>query len=263
MAAFHSGTGFDLTRPMNEQPSRFGYAIEALLYPFLLLVLLWLIYWADAIFYEVDFYKFGVKPQTSEGLKGILLMPLIHSPKEITHIINNSFPTYVLLATLIYYYRSIALRVFVLMWVLTGLGLWAFSIDNHSYHIGISGIIYSLAGFLLTSGFLRSYKPLQAISLFVTFIYGSMIWGIFPMEPQVSWQGHLSGLLVGVVLAFYYRKEGPQAPKYQYEIEKEMGIEPPDPEGDLRRAAAEEEARQQNPYQIIYHYKPKKSDQEP
>jgi hypothetical protein len=63
-----------------------------------------------------------------------------------------------------------------------------------------------------------------------------MIWGIFPMKEHVSWEGHLSGLVVGVVLALFTTgKKGPQAPKYQYEIEKELGIDPPDLEGEWNR----------------------------
>jgi hypothetical protein len=105
---------------------------------------------------------------------------------------------------------------------------------------------------------LRKYLPLQALSLFIIFLYGSMIWGIFPTQPRVSWQGHLSGLIVGIILAIVYRKQGPQRPKYQYEIEKELGIEPPDFEGDLRRAIEAEQAEseaQQNPPVVVYQYK--------
>src|SRR5690554_7989514 len=92
----------------------------------------------------------------------------------------------------------------------------------------MSGVIYGLFGFLFISGFFKKYLPLQAISLFVAFVYGSMIWGIFPMEQGVSWEGHLSGFLVGSLLAVVFRKKGPVPPKYRYEIEKEMGIEPPE-----------------------------------
>ncbi len=94
-----------------------------------------------------------------------------------------------------------------------------------------------------------------------------MIWGVFPTQPRVSWQGHLSGLIVGVVLAFIYRKQGPQRPKYQYEIEKELGIEPPDFEGELRRALEAEEqalaeqeatrAAEKSPTIVVYDYKKK------
>jgi hypothetical protein len=82
------------------------------------------------------------------------------------------------------------------------------------------------------------------------FLYGSLIWGVFPTQPRVSWQGHLSGLIVGIILAFIYRKQGPQRPKYQYEIEKELGIEPPDFEGDLRRAIEAEQEAERMRYEM-------------
>jgi membrane associated rhomboid family serine protease len=233
---------------------------EALFFPALLLVVMWLFYWAENLFIY-PFHELGVLPRTFSGLKGVFFMPLIHSPREIEHIVNNSIPTFVLTATLIYFYKPIALRVFVLLWIMTGFFLWAYA-DNQVYHIGISGVIYGLASFLFTSGVLRKYLPLQAISLFVVFVYGSMVWGIFPMEQRVSWEGHLMGFFSGVVLAFLFREKGPQRPKFQYEIEKEMGIEPPDFEAEWRekmlQAEREEEERLKQAAQIhiIYHYKP-------
>lgn len=252
---------------------QFGYVQEAIVYPILLLIVMWLSFWADHIFELEDFYKYGVRPRTIAGLKGILFMPLIHAKYEIEHIINNSIPTVVLLGAVIYYYRTIALRVLLFSWVFTGIGVWFVAASSFSYHIGMSGVIYALAGFLFTSGVIRKYLPLQAISLFVAFVYGSMIWGIFPMKPQVSWEGHLMGLLTGVILAFIYRKLGPQAPKYQYEIEKEMGIEPPDLEGEWNERIRLEKLRQEEierlrkeieknkEINVQYHYRPK-SDQD-
>lgn len=204
---------------------------------------MWLVHWADYLYPNLHIYRFGVQPGEFEALRGVLFMPLIHSKNGFEHIINNSLPIAVLLGALIYYYRSVALRVFLISWLATGLGLWLFARDSNSYHIGMSGIIYAFAGFLFVSGVLRKYLPLQAISLFVAFMYGSMIWGIFPTESHVSWEGHLSGLVVGGLLAFYFRKIGPQAPKYQYEIEKELGIEPPDLEGQWRESIRLEKER--------------------
>ncbi|GAB5416504.1 MAG: hypothetical protein Crog4KO_09100 [Crocinitomicaceae bacterium] len=206
----------------------------------------------------MKFYQYGVKPGEVESLSGVLLMPLIHSKDGFEHIINNSIPTAILLGTLIYYYRQVALRVIIISWVATGLGLWLFATNTNSYHIGMSGIVYALAAFLFVSGVMRKYLPLQAISLFVAFLYGSLIWGIFPTESHVSWEGHLSGLVTGVILAVIFRKIGPQAPKYQYEIEKEMGIEPPDLEGQWReqvqlekeRIAAIQEMKRQQQEQV-------------
>ena len=254
---------------MSKKNNIFGSATEAIVYPILLLVVMWLVFWADHLFNLIDFYKFGVMPKTVIGLKGILFMPLIHSYSEIEHIVNNSFPTLILLAAIVYYYRSIALRIFILSWILTGFGLWLFATNNNSYHIGMSGIIYAMAGFLFTSGIIRKFRPLQGISMIVAFVYGSMIWGIFPMETHVSWEGHLSGLVVGVALALYYRKQGPQSPKYMYEIEQEMGIEPPDLEGqwleNVRQAEEkmrlmEEHRKHQEEVKVIYHYQEKPKD---
>nr|WP_299203525.1 rhomboid family intramembrane serine protease [uncultured Brumimicrobium sp.] len=204
--------------------------LEALIYPLLVLIVMWSVFLLDRYF-QLGLYKFGVKPQTMEGIKGIFLMPFIHGQRDFSHIINNSVPTFILLSTLIYFYREIALQVILFVWLGTGFLLWYLAVNTHSYHIGMSGVIYGLFGFLFISGFFKKYLPLQAISLFVAFVYGSMIWGIFPMEQGVSWEGHLSGFLVGSLLAVVFRKKGPVPPKYRYEIEKEMGIEPPDLEG--------------------------------
>ena len=226
------------------------------------MIIMWLVYWSDYLF-VYDFHKLGVMPKTSDGLKGIFFMPWIHSHGDIRHLLNNSIPTFLLLTLLFYSYREIALRVFLFSWFVTGILLWVFANNNGAYHIGMSGVIYSLAAFLFTSGVLRKYLPLQALSLFIVFIYGSMIWGIFPTEQHVSWEGHLSGMLVGIFLAFYYRKLGPQRPKYQYEIEKELGIEPPDLEGQyweqVHLAEEQQKLKEEQEKSIRINYEIKKS----
>ena len=261
-----------------ETNSQFGSTAEAIIYPFLLLIVIWSVFWADHLFPLIDFYKFGVMPKDIDGLKGVLFMPLIHSNSGFEHIVNNSIPIAVLLGAIIYYYRSIALRVFFFSWILSGLGVWLFAANTNSYHIGISGIIYAMAAFLFTSGVLRKYRPLQAISLFVAFVYGSLIWGVFPTPTHVSWEGHLMGLLAGVSLAIVYRKIGPQSPKYLYELEHEMGIEPPDFEGEWNEKVRLEEIKREkaqksdeekqsgtghNSIQIKYHYIKKNKDDQP
>ena len=209
------------------------------------LIIMWLMYWADFLF-VFDFHQLGVVPNQVSGLKGIIFMPWIHAHSDINHILNNSIPAFLLITLLFYSYKEIALKVFLMSWFFTGFLLWTFGADNGAHHIGMSGVIYSLAAFLFTSGVLRKYLPLQALSLFIVFLYGSMIWGIFPTQERISWEGHLSGMIVGLILAFVYRSRGPQRPKYQYEIEKELGIEPPDLEGmylERVRLLEEEEQR--------------------
>lgn len=235
---------------------------------FLVVAIMWLVYWADFLF-VTDFQQYGLQAQHLKGLRGIILMPWIHAHHDYKHILNNSLPTFLLLTLLFQSYKTLAWRVFLLSWFLTGSLLWFIGGNNGAIHIGMSGVIYALAGFLFTSGVLRKYLPLQALSLFIVFLYGSMIWGIFPTQPRVSWQGHLAGLIVGILLAFIFKKQGPQRPKYQFEIEKELGIEPPDFEGDLRRAIEKEEQEraeqlaaqtngsEQAPTIIVYDYKKK------
>lgn len=212
--------------------------VEAIIYPVLIVLVMWSVFLLDR-YWSLDLYKWGVKPGTTEGLKGILFMPFIHGQKDFSHLINNSIPTLILFSTLIYFYRSIAIYVILFVWFGGGALLWYLAINTGSYHIGMSGVIYGLFGFLFVSGFFRKYTPLQAISLFVVFVYGSLVWGVFPTEPGISWEGHLFGFIVGVLLAIVFRKKGPVPPKYTYEIEKELGIEPPDFEGEWLRKKEE------------------------
>ncbi|MBP6091257.1 MAG: rhomboid family intramembrane serine protease [Crocinitomicaceae bacterium] len=250
---------------MSNNTQRFGSSLAAFFLAGTLVLAMWLVFWAQHLF-RYDFYQLGVLPQTLSGLKGILFMPLIHDKFEIEHILNNSFATFFLTTALFYFYKEIALKVVFFGWLLTGLFLWMYAENNGAYHVGMSGVIYVLAGFLFTSGAIRHYMPLQAISLFVVFIYGSMIWGIFPMKAHVSWEGHFVGLIVGIALAYLYKSKGPQRPKYQYEIEKEMGIEPIDLEAiwnenqRMTEVQLEENERiaqeRTTPQQIIYHFIP-------
>jgi membrane associated rhomboid family serine protease len=238
-----------------------------------LVIIMWMSYWADFLFIT-DFHKYGVLPKNIEGLRGIFFMPFIHAHNDIHHIINNSLPTLILTTLLFYSYREIAIKVFLYSWFFTGALLWIIAKNTGSYNIGMSGLIYALTAFLFTSGTFRRHLPLQGLSLFVVFIYGSLVWGIFPIKEHVSWQGHLAGLITGVVLAIIFRKDGPQRPKYQYEIEKELGIEPPDLEGEYwakvrafeeqqrlreEQIAASQQREQTTEIKIIYDFKPKES----
>ncbi len=248
---------------VKQEKHDFGSGIESIGFASVLLLVMWLFYFLDR-YLAYDFTELGVVPKAISALKGVLFMPLVHSPIDIHHIINNSAPTFFLTATLLYFYRSIAYKVLIFGWILTGSFLWLFAQSSTGNHIGMSGVIYFLASFLFTSGVLRKYFQLQVISLAVVFIYGSMIWGIFPLKEEVSWEGHLCGLVTGVMLAFVFKMEGPKRPKYQFEIEKELGIDPPDLEGMWNERVRMEEERQRaleaeqiQQLKIVYHLKGK------
>lgn len=223
-----------------------------------ILAILWLIQWAQHLFAQ-PFYKFGILPRTVEGLKGILFMPLIHDKYDINHLFNNSIAFLLLSTLLAYSYRKVFLPVLLISWISCGALLWGFAENHGSYHIGISGVIYSLFSFLFVSGIIRRYFPLQALSFLVVFLYGSLIWGIFPIDQHISWEGHLAGFVSGIILAVVFRKQGPVRPKYQYEVERDLGIDPPDLEGEWLRRMQEQEEKS-DPLIITYQYIPKRGE---
>jgi membrane associated rhomboid family serine protease len=194
-----------------------SFNLEIILYPILLISLLWVVYWGE--FYSpIDLIHFGIMPRTFSGLSGVFFSPLLHSTNDIFHLINNTFPIFILSIALLYYYRNIAFQVFFLSWFLSGILTWMIAKNEGSFHIGISSIIYSLVCFLFVSGVLGKQKQLQAVSLLIVFIYGSLVWGVFPVEEKVSWQGHLGGSITGIALAEYYY-DGPINKKESKKIE--------------------------------------------
>jgi membrane associated rhomboid family serine protease len=193
--------------------------LKSLLPPFLLVLLLAVIKIGELLTHT-ELTSLGIYPRTLSGLVGIVTGPLVH--KDLEHLTANSVPLFVLGASLFYFYRELAIRVLVLITLITGLSVWIGA--REAYHIGASGVVYGLAAFLFASGIIRREPRLLAITLLVTFLYGSLVWGIFPdffPEKNISYEGHFWGLISGLVLAAYYRHEGPQRKKYEWEYEEE------------------------------------------
>jgi len=180
-------------------------AINALLLPCIAVVVLWCIWLLDAGL-ELHLARFGLYPREAKGLQGILTMPLLHG--DWRHIFDNSTAVLLLGWCLLYFYPRVAGRVVLLTWIAGGIGVWLIG-RTGSAHIGISGVIYGLAAFLFTSGLLRGQRTLMALSLIVVFLYGSLVWGILPLVQGMSWEGHLCGAFVGLVLAFVHRDVPP------------------------------------------------------
>ena len=185
--------------------------------PLLFVIIIWCIKIIEYVF-NFSLIHFGVLPKEFSGIKGIIFYPFIHS--DWNHLLNNTFPVFILLIMLFAFYRKIAIQIFYYLFLISGVLLWLIGRPD-SYHIGASGIIFGIASFLITSGIIRKNPKLASISLLVIFLYGSLIWGIFPFKINMSWEGHLSGFLTGVLLAIFYRKEGPERKKYSWEYEEE------------------------------------------
>lgn len=194
-----------------QKDSSLIYHKNVLWVPIVAIVAIWLIYWVEITF-GYNFNTYGILPREIKGLRGVLFSPFIHS--DASHLSSNSVPLLVLLASLFYFYRKIAHKVLIYGILLSGLFCWIIARD--SYHIGASGVIYLLFSFIFFSGIIRKHYRLIALSLVVIFLYGGMIWFILPTEDRISWEGHLSGFLIGVLFAFLYRKKGIIKEQYQF-----------------------------------------------
>jgi membrane associated rhomboid family serine protease len=185
--------------------------------PGIFVSLMWLVKIVEVLF-DLDFSGFGIFPLTARGLTGIFFSPFIHA--DFNHLFNNSLPLFFLSVALFYFYSEVAVKVFGWTFFLTGLLVWL--AGREAWHIGASGLVYGLASFLFFSGIIRRYFRLIALSLLIVFLYGSMVWGIFPgIYQNVSWESHMLGFFSGVVLSVWYRKEGPQEPVYEWMEEEE------------------------------------------
>ncbi len=150
-------------------------------------------------------FEFGILPRTVIGLRGIIFSPLLHG--DAGHFFSNAIPLFVLSFLILYFYRAFYFKALVLVWLFDGIGVWL--IGREVYHIGASGVVYGLAFFAFFSGVLKKNRNMLAMSMLVLFLYGGLIWGMYPLENGVSWEAHLAGFLTGTFLAVYYRNSGP------------------------------------------------------
>ena len=202
---------------MVDDYKKFKYS---LILPVFFVFFLWIVKIVD-VSEQLSLFYFGNFPRDVKGLWGIFLSPLIHS--DFNHLISNSIPLLVLGTGIIFFYRDLAYRVFAIVWILSGICVWIGARD--SYHIGASGLIYGIAAFLFLSGLIRKDFRLAAISLLVVFLYGSLVWGVFPIFPNISWEYHLFGGISGFVAAIIYRNKGPEKIVWSWEEEEESNEE--------------------------------------
>ena len=242
-----------------KQASILKISEKVLLAPLMAVLSIWLVYWAEVRF-DYNFNDWGVRPRTFSGLKGIVFSPFIHSSVE--HLYNNTIPLAVLTFFLFLFYRRVA--IWVLIIGVLGSGILTWIMGRPSYHIGASGVIYVLASFIFFKGIFTKHFRWVALSLIVVFVYGSMIWYIFPVKDGISWEGHLSGFLTGFILALFLRIDTPVERKYDWEKEdfdedNDPFLQHFDEDGNFV-SSAEKEEQQEESIQIKYHFKSDKEN---
>jgi len=161
---------------------------------------------------------FGVRPRELIGLPGILVAPLLHL--DFNHLVANSLPLLVLGTAILHIYPYSAFRVLPAVYLGPGIVVWFFG--KAGVHIGASGLVYGLAGYIFVAGLIRRDRRAIAASLLVAFMYGALAWGVLPINPAVSWETHLAAALIGIFLAITLRhRDNP--PRLRYSWEDEAG----------------------------------------
>lgn len=217
-------------KTMNDKAERRKF-LGSLIIPLIILAVMWAVMIIE-LSLDINLNRYGIIPHTLQGLIGIFTLPFLHGSWD--HLMANSVPIIVLGTALYYFYPTLANRVLLVSYLASGLLTWCLG-NPGTTHVGASALIYSLNLFLIVSGFIRGNRQLIVISLIMVFLYGSFIWGMIPSlaKPQnISWEGHLSGAIIGIVLAFLLRKEGPQKEVHHWEEDDSDDSEDDEPEGD-------------------------------
>lgn len=204
--------------PANDQ-QRLRRAIRIAL---LLVAAIWAI-WALDAWFDLRLHVLGIYPGRAASLPAIVSAPLIHGSLE--HVTANTLPLLVMLSMLLYAYPRSAWPALVVIWLGSGLIVWF--IGRPAWHYGASGLTHGLMFFLFIVGALRRDRLAMAFAMVVFFLYGSMVWGIFPREPGISFEYHLAGAGLGVLLAVLLRHRDPRPAekRYDWEGEDEAGAD--------------------------------------
>lgn len=193
---------------------------QAVIYSLLLTIIPWIVQLTDSLF-SLKLQRFGLSPLSWEGLAGILTLPFLHGGWD--HLMSNTLPAFLLMFGLFLFYKKEAWKILLCLLLTSGLSTWLSGRSN-SVHVGASGLVYALAAFHFISGIMKKVPQQMAFALLVAFLHGGFVWAFFPtlyQHTSISWEGHLSGLLTGILFAFYFRRLGPERPIYPFMTESD------------------------------------------
>lgn len=165
------------------------------------IAILWLVYFLNLIL-AIDLRVYGIMPRHLGGLWGIPAAPFLHV--DFQHLSANSGALFVLLAIALAYDRTHAIKAVLAIMLLGGMMVWLFA-KAGTIHIGASGIIFGLIGYLMFLGLFRRDWKAVLISIGISLLYGGALYSLLTYVPGVSWSGHLFGFIAGVMAAWWVR----------------------------------------------------------
>lgn len=174
--------------------------LEAVKFASVFLIIIWTIF----IFKFITHYpmsSYGIFPREADGLIGIISSPLIHGSWG--HLISNSAPLFMTMTMIHFFYKRVAIPSFIFIYLLTGFSVWLFG--RSVYHIGASGVVYGLVAFIFWSGIFRRNLKSIVLALVVIILYSGYLGGIVPNQEGISWESHLLGGFVGILVAYLFK----------------------------------------------------------
>lgn len=172
--------------------------MKNILLPLKFLGIIWVVFIINSVT-PFDLNKYGLLPRTESGLIGIFTAPFLHA--DLGHIMSNSVPLFVLLTVTSVFYSKRIYSVIFFTVVIGGVFEWIFA--RTAYHVGASGLIYGLVGFLTFSGIFQKKVIPFLVAIPIGLIYGTTMWmGMLPTQcSSISWEGHLFGAIGGAITA--------------------------------------------------------------
>jgi len=168
----------------------------------LVVAILWSIYLLDRVL-PIDLRFFGLIPRSQDRLWGILTYPFLHA--NFRHLAANTAALFPLLLVSLSYSRKLTHSALMIIYLLTGILVWLFGRGN-AVHIGVSGIIFGLIGFLMFLGIFRRDWTALGVSIVIGFFYGGALLTLFAYIPGISWSSHFFGFLTGVLAAWWMKR---------------------------------------------------------
>jgi membrane associated rhomboid family serine protease len=223
--------------------------IDAMVWPLLIILAIWIVFFINLRF-DLHLNAWGMHPREWRGIYGIFTMVFLHG--DFDHLFSNTVPLLLAMGFIFTYFEKERAGILILNLLITGI-LLIFMGEYRSNHIGASGLVYAFIFFLVTHAFLTKNKEMLAASFILIFLYGSLIYGLFPdygllIGKDISWEGHLAGAISGVLTALYYRNQGPQRLTF---FDDEQGNDDDDDELGYWNMPEEDETT------VHYHYKEK------
>ncbi len=174
--------------------------VQSLLFSVTIVAIIWAVHIITTLT-NTTLTHWGIYPRELDGLQGIITAPLVHGSWE--HLVSNSVPLFVSSTIIHYFYRRVAWPGFISIYLVTGASVWL--LGRSVYHIGASGVVYGLISFIFWNGVFRKNIKAIVLALVVTILYSGYLGGIVPNKEGVSWESHLLGAIVGVVVSFLFK----------------------------------------------------------